>query len=212
MSGRRGIHLDGDIAVGALGQVELDEDDAVVGQPGCGGGEGFEAVDLRRDLGRGLGQRDVAARLHGGGMEVTDFDDGQPALGERRLGHAVGKAAEEEFVGPDAEADGDAVVVPGAGAAAEVEAAAVGDEPRFDFGVGGTEDDGVVAEVGVDVAERRQERGEELVARAIGLAHGQLAPKVGGRSHRLVQGRQGCQAGRGALGDRQMRAGRDREC
>ena len=120
-------------------------------------------------------------------MEVTDFDNRQPALSERRLAYAVGQSAKEEFIRPDAEADLSAQVVPDAGAAAKVEAAAVGDETRFDFGVRRAEDNGVVAEVGVDVAERGQPGGEELVAGAVGLAHGQFTPKVGAGSHRLVK-------------------------
>ena len=56
-------------------------------------------------------------------MEIADFDYRQPALGERRPADAVGQSAEEEFIRADAEADFGAVVVRGAGAAAEVEAA-----------------------------------------------------------------------------------------
>src|ERR1039458_6952700 len=105
-------------------------------------------------------------------MAVADLDDWEPALGERRLGHAVGHATEEELIRPDAEADGDAVVGPTAGTPPKVEAAAVGDEPRFDSGIGSAEDNGVVAEVRVDVAQRGQDGGEEFIAGAkIGRAH-----------------------------------------
>ena len=67
-------------------------------------------------------------------------------------------------------------------------AAAVGDETRFDFGVGRAEDNGVISEVGIDVAQRWQERGEEFVARAVGLVRGQFTPKIGARSHGLIEG------------------------
>ena len=56
------------------------------------------------------------------GVEVADFDNGEPAFGERGLGNTVGEAAEEELIRPDAEADGDVGVVPSARAAAEVDA------------------------------------------------------------------------------------------
>jgi hypothetical protein len=39
-----GVQLEGDVAVGALGKVEFDEDDAAFGQAGCGSGECFQAV------------------------------------------------------------------------------------------------------------------------------------------------------------------------
>src|ERR1035441_9149662 len=120
-------------------------------------------------------------------MAVADLDDGEPALGEGRLGHTVGQATEEELIRPDAEADGDAVVGPTAGTPPKVEAAAVGDEPRFDFRIGGAEDNRVVAEVGVDVAQRGQDGGEEFVARAIGLAHRELAPEVDAGGHGVFQ-------------------------
>src|ERR1039458_2702943 len=105
-------------------------------------------------------------------MAVANLDNGEPALGEGRLGHAVGQATEEELIRPDAEADRDAVVGPTAGTPPKVEAAAVGDEPRFDSGVGRAEHNRVVAEVSVDVAQRGEDGGEEFIAGAkIGRAH-----------------------------------------
>src|ERR1035441_80176 len=84
-------------------------------------------------------------------MAVANLDDGEPALGEGRLGHAVGQGTEEELIRPDAKADGDAVVGPTAGTPPEVKPTAVGDEPRFDSGIGRAEDNRVVVEVGVDI-------------------------------------------------------------
>ena len=111
-------------------------------------------------------------------MAVADFGNRQPALGQRRLRHALAPAAEQELVWADAEGDGRAIIVPAAGATLEIEAAAVGDEPGFDVGIGRAERDRVIAEVGVHVTRRRQERREELIAGAVGLAHGCQTPEV----------------------------------
>ena len=172
------VEGDGDGAGGALREVEFDERDAVRGEGRIGAGEGLETVDLGGTLRARLRERDGALGLDRGSVAVADFGDGQPTLGERGLAGAVAEGAEHQFVGADAESEGGAVVVPAARAAAEVDAAAVGNEAGFDGRVRRAEDDGVVAEVGVDVAGRWQERGEEGVAGAVGLGHRGFAPEV----------------------------------
>ena len=119
---------------------------------------GFEAVDLGHPLGPHLRERNGAFGLNRRNVAVADFGDGEPTLGERGLAGAVAEGAEHELIGADAEGEGRAVVVPTACAAAQVDAAAVGDEAGFDDRVGRAEDDGVVAEVGVDVARWWQQR------------------------------------------------------
>ena len=161
------------------------------GEGGIGAGEGFEAIDLRDALGPNLGEGHGTFGLDGGNVAVPNFGDGEPTLGECGLAGAVAEGAEHEFIGADAEGERRAVVVPTACAAAQVDAAAVGDEAGFDGRVGRAEDDGVVPEVGVDVARWWQQRREEFVAGAVGLGHGGLAPEI-------AFGREGgCEGGEG---------------
>src|SRR4051812_8528072 len=123
-------------------------------------------------------QRERSVRIRRRWMAVTDFDDGQPTFGEGRLGQAIGKTAEQEFVRADMESDGRTGVVPTARAGCEIDAAAIRDKARFNGGVWRAQRNRVITKGRVDIAERRQKLFEEFVAGAVGLGHRGQAPKV----------------------------------
>src|SRR5581483_10293474 len=129
----------------------------------------FQLVDLRRRTGLDLVYGDVALGLQGHGMPVADLDNRQIAVRQGGLFETLEFAAELKFIGPHAEGHRPARFFPGARAGVEIHSAAIGNEPGLDFGVRRAEDDGVVAEIRIDIAGRRQEVSKKLVTRTIWL-------------------------------------------
>ena len=120
-------------------------------------------------------------------MGVPDFGDGQITVRQSGMFEALKVFAEAQFIRSHAENHRCADIIPTARAAAQIYAAAVGNEPRLQFGVWCAEHDGIKTEVRIHVARRGQERFEELVAGAVRLAHGSLTPEVALGSHGLFE-------------------------
>src|SRR5437762_6508374 len=123
-----GIDLSRDKIVGTAGEREFNEDDGVFGEFGGGGSKGFELVEL-------------------GIVGVSNLRDRQIAVGQGGMFEAGEELAEAEFVGTDAENDRRAVILPTAAAAVEIDAAAVGNQARFDFCIGSAEHDGIETKI-----------------------------------------------------------------
>ena len=172
-------HLHSDDSVRALGQGKFCEYDPIIGEGRISAGKRFEPVDLRHRINLLLIDRHEAFGLPGRGMAITDFNNGQKALRQGRLAQAVAQAAEEKFIGPNPESDRRAAVVPTARAGAQVDAAAVGDETGFDLVVGSAQHDGIILEIGIHIAGRRQQFFKKLVAGPVRLAQRCFAPEVG---------------------------------
>src|SRR4029077_21011827 len=119
MHWRPGIELHADFAVGALGESELYEYDAIAGQFGVRAGKGFEPINFRREYRFWLRQGQAAFGLQRRGMQITDFKNGQPAFGEGGLGDAFAQAAKRKIIRADPERDRGAGVGPTPGAAAQ---------------------------------------------------------------------------------------------
>src|SRR4051812_32215548 len=143
----------------AAGQGELDEYNRIFRQGGIGAGEGLNLVNL-----------DIVG--------ITDLRDWQIALGESRMLKAIEEFAETQFVWTNAKDKRCSYVVPTACATANIYPATIGDKARFDLCLGSTEDQRVKSEIRIDVAWRRKKRFKKLVAGAIWLGHGGLAPGI----------------------------------
>ena len=134
-------------------------------------------------------------------MPITNPNDRQIAIGQSWFAETVAECAEDEFVRSDAENHRRADVIPTARAAAKIDAAAIGDESRFDLGVGRTQHDRIILEVGIHVTRRRQQFFKEFVARSVRLAQRCFAPEVGpGRECLFERGPRGTCGSGGKFG------------
>ena len=102
----------------------------------------------------------------------------EPAGGGARRRHAMGQAAEKKLIGTYSEPDGRTHISPTPRTAAKVYTAAIGNQTCFRFRARCAEHQGVIPEVRMDVAKRRQERLKELKAGTVRLLQRQLAPKI----------------------------------
>ena len=90
-------------------------------------------------------------------MAIRDFIDRQPPFSEQRLRNSIPQIAKAELVGSDAKDNRRANVLPAPRAAAQVHAAAIGNQARLHLCVWGAENNWIVGEVGVYVTERREQ-------------------------------------------------------
>src|SRR5258708_1963445 len=97
------------------------------------------------------------------------------------------QSPKQELVRANAKLNRSPDIIPGARAASQINAAAVRYEPRLDLCAGGAENNWIISKIGVHISQRRQQTREKLIARPIGLFHGQLAPEIGLRSHSFFE-------------------------
>ena len=101
--------------------------------------------------------------------------------------HVVEGKAKPRGKYPHVKRAGDFLIVSGTSArradnsiaGAQVDAAAVGDETGFDLVVGSAQHDGIILEIGIHIAGRRQQFFKKLVAGPVRLAQRCFAPEVG---------------------------------
>src|SRR5437660_10575632 len=111
-------------------------------------------------------------------MTILDFDNRQPAFGQRRMRQALAQAAKDEFVWTDVKHDWSAGVVPTARFGRKIQSAAVRDQAGLNGGVWRAQRDGVVTKSGIYVSEGWQDLFEKFITCAVGLGHCSETPDI----------------------------------
>ena len=95
------------------------------------------------------------------------------------------------MIAAEFESDGQAPITPGLEDGFGVDRAAIRDEARFFLAAGRAQGDRVMMEVSVDVAQRREQAGKEVIAWAIRLVHSSKAPQILPGGQRFIESREG---------------------
>ena len=160
----------------ACSQRKPHKDDGVFGNRRIGADECLQPIDFRFLFASAADRWASAPRAGGRRMAIGDFINRQPSLGQLRMRNAVAQIAEAKFIGPDAKDNRRANFLPTSRAAAQVDAAAVGDQTGLRFRLRGAQNQRVIAKIGMYIAQRRQQRLKELIARRRWAAPSPIRP------------------------------------